>query len=177
MAYRRFGHRPVRRVIGLQGACCTGVGEGNPVCIRRFQEARPRPSWDRKISAHSRGGAPKGERSRMTAPASLSDAGTEGAPFGAPPPLLEALTELPPVCLRHLFLVREQKLGCEMHRGNEISCPHPEEREARLEGWGSPRCFETHCCAMLVSMRVWGTPLGTGKVILTIQTLKPDSQS
>jgi hypothetical protein len=40
----RLGHRPVRRVSGPQGACCTGAGEGPPVCIRRFQEARPRPS-------------------------------------------------------------------------------------------------------------------------------------
>src|SRR5580698_7974048 len=99
---RRFGHRPVRRVIGLQGACCTGVGEGNPVCIRRFQEARPRPSWDLTVPAYSRGGAPKGERSQMTAPASLCDAGTRGAPFGAPPPLFEGRQKrTPPVCLRH----------------------------------------------------------------------------
>jgi hypothetical protein len=28
------GHRPVRRVIGLRGARCTGAGEGAPVCIR-----------------------------------------------------------------------------------------------------------------------------------------------
>src|SRR3984885_8524185 len=39
--------------------------------------------------AHGGGGPPKGGRSQMTAPASLSDAGTGGAPFGAPPPLLE----------------------------------------------------------------------------------------
>src|SRR5277367_5621511 len=57
LACRRSGHRPVRRVIGLQGACCTGVGEGPPVCIRRFQEARPRPSWGdepQRIAAEER---------------------------------------------------------------------------------------------------------------------------
>ena len=42
-------------------------------------------------SAHSRGGAPKGERSQMTAPApAYRGVGTGGAPFGAPPPFLEA---------------------------------------------------------------------------------------
>src|SRR5580692_12773652 len=116
LACRRFGHRPVRRVIGLQGACCTGVGEGPPVCIRRFQEARPRPSWGRRISAHSRGGAPKGERSRMTAPASLSDAGTGGAPFGAPPPLFQGRQdECLPSVRGKTFVPREQKLGCKSH--------------------------------------------------------------
>jgi hypothetical protein len=34
--------RPARA--GLRGARCTGAGEGPPVCIRQFQEARPRPS-------------------------------------------------------------------------------------------------------------------------------------
>ncbi len=48
--------------------------------------------------------------------------------------------------------VLEQQPGCKSHRGNEISCPHPEERVARLEGCGAT-CFETHCCAMLLSMR------------------------
>src|SRR6202034_3007844 len=54
--------------------------------------------------AYNRGGAPKGERSQMTAavPAHRG-AATRGAPFGAPPPLLEALTKLPPVRSRHLF--------------------------------------------------------------------------
>src|ERR1700733_5384197 len=40
----------------------------------------------------------------MTAPASLSDAATRGAPFGAPPPLLEGgKNEMPPVRLRHHY--------------------------------------------------------------------------
>src|SRR6202012_5995784 len=39
------------------------------------------------------------------------------------------------------------------HRGNETLRPHPEERGARLEGCGAT-CFETHYCAMLLSMRI-----------------------
>jgi len=63
----RLGHRPVRRVSGLRGARCTGAGEGPPVCIRWFQEARPEPSWA-KSPAKCRGGAPKGERARSVRP-------------------------------------------------------------------------------------------------------------
>ena len=52
--------RPAR--VGLRGARCTGAGEGPPVCIRWFQEARPEPSRGQNLGC--RGGAPKGERAR-----------------------------------------------------------------------------------------------------------------
>src|SRR6202043_4269864 len=38
--------RPARA--GPRGARCTGAGEGPPVCIRWFQEARPEPSRGQK---------------------------------------------------------------------------------------------------------------------------------
>ena len=53
--------RPAR--VGPRGARCTGAGEGPPVCIRWFQEARPEPRRGLK-SLGCRGGAPKGERAR-----------------------------------------------------------------------------------------------------------------
>ena len=53
--------RPARA--GPRGARCTGAGEGPPVCIRCFQEARPEPSRGLK-NLGCRGGAPKGERAR-----------------------------------------------------------------------------------------------------------------
>ena len=53
--------RPARA--GPRGARCTGAGEGPPVCIRWFQEARPKPSRGVKTS-ECRGGAPRGERAR-----------------------------------------------------------------------------------------------------------------
>jgi hypothetical protein len=53
--------RPAR--VGPRGARCTGAGEGPPVCIRWFQEARPEPSRGLK-NLGCRGGAPKGERAR-----------------------------------------------------------------------------------------------------------------
>jgi hypothetical protein len=52
--------RPAR--VGPRGARCTGAGEGPPVCIRWFQEARPEPSRGPNLGC--RGGAPKGERAR-----------------------------------------------------------------------------------------------------------------
>src|SRR6202043_2610682 len=52
--------RPARA--GPRGARRTGAGEGPPVCIRWFQEARPEPSRGQNLGC--RGGAPKGERAR-----------------------------------------------------------------------------------------------------------------
>jgi hypothetical protein len=93
--------RPAR--VGLRGARCTGAGEGPPVCIRWFQEARPEPSRGLK-NLGCRGGAPKGERARSMRsrrPRSSQREGKEkgraphrfsmrpgGAPLGAPPPFL-----------------------------------------------------------------------------------------
>jgi hypothetical protein len=51
---------PVRRVIGLRGARCTGIGEGTP-----FDPVIPGsagPGWGRTKVRSIRSGAPKGER-------------------------------------------------------------------------------------------------------------------
>src|SRR3984957_9393003 len=90
--------------VGPRGARCTGAGEGPPVCIRWFQEARPEPSRGPK-DLGCRGGAPKGERAhsmRSRRPRSSQHEGKEKgraphrfsmrilhAPIGAPPPFFQ----------------------------------------------------------------------------------------
>jgi hypothetical protein len=91
--------RPARA--GPRGARCTGAGEGPPVCIRWFQEARPEPSRGLK-NLGCRGGAPKGERARSMRSRRPWSSQHEGKEKGrAPHPfsmrlLVDALVGAPP---------------------------------------------------------------------------------
>ena len=90
-----------------------------------------------EILAHDRGGAPKGERSRLSGRgcACASRRGNCGAPFGAPPPSLgskgigEQRLGLPKDLASRPFEAsflgkRERRPGCKSHRGNAVPRRH-----------------------------------------------------
>ena len=142
-----LGHRPVRRLTGLRGARCTGAGEGPPVCTRRFQEARPRPSRRVKPSAHDRGGAPQGEGADALASAPCgrekrwcSPRPQQGfRPSAAERTPMDALSALRlPFLLegevgRAFLSWRGQTSDAKAHRENEETCIRP-----RDSGGGGP---------------------------------------
>jgi hypothetical protein len=117
--------RPARA--GPRGARCTGAGEGPPVCIRWFQEARPEPSRGLKTSDAAVGrrkasapapffevsgdlGPPQGGQEKGRAPHRLSMR-PDGAPLGAPPPFFKG--EASWECFLGLAFLGVAKLGCE----------------------------------------------------------------
>ena len=125
----RLGHRPVRRVIGLRGARCTGAGEGPPVCIRWFQEARPGAELRGKTLGECRGGAPRGERAASgrrrradglrayRARACLRCGPRSDAPVGAPPPVFKGG-----------FFPSLGKARARSRRGNDVVCRNSSSR-------------------------------------------------
>jgi len=126
----RLGHRPVRRV-----SDCEVLAALVPERVLPFASGGSRKRGPGRVGfpAHDRGGAPKGERSRLSGRgcARASRRGNCGAPFGAPPPSLgskDIFGKLKTSASRPFeasFLgKREGRPGCQSHRGNAVSRRH-----------------------------------------------------